>query len=1098
MPVLSSGAGSRALTEEQETAAARRAGSMLLAAAAGSGKTSVLVERYVRAVLDDAIDPARILAITFTERAAWELQERIRTRLRDLGRRELARDTESASIGTIHGFCARLLRADPLAAGIAPSFVILEEPTAARLRAAAFTDALAATMRAADQDQLDAATSYGPERLRQIVGSTYAELRSRGQSQPALGQAPAGASPTALAAYTLMSMLLAGYGEAYEQRKRERAALDFDDLELRALRLLEQPPLRARWMERFDMLMVDEFQDTNRRQLALLRAIEGENLFTVGDEWQSIYGFRHADVEVFRQREGEMAGRGASLALTRNFRSRPGIIEVVNTVFSTRFGERFTALSAAREPAAGTGAAVEMLITDTRGWDRDGAGEAIALEAAGQAPAWRQAEARLLAGRLRALVDQGRARPGEIAVLLRSMTDVSLYESALRERGLPTSSASAEIWQTIEVQDAICGLRALANPLDELAVHAVLAGPRVGLRADTLWRLARAGRDEGGGRALWRGVCRTVESTEELQWPAPRERRRLASFHARFVDERRRAGERTLSELVRLVSIGTRPAGGLRAPAAPPPAQPAAIDTLQRLAEDFEALEGRDLRGFVDHVEQLARLRAVVGAPTSAGESEAVRLMSIHAAKGLEFPVVCVADLGRSGGGREAPHLLVEDDRVGLRMPRLDGSGPEELFDYADLLRERAEAEDQEEDRILYVAMTRAREMLLLSGAASFERWPKDAAGCAPIAWIAPALIADLPARLAAAGEPAAVAPESTGHLSCILSSPAGAPPAAERDAAPNAREAGGPAEQQPISTGGAVDGEEHAAGDFPSTDAREEPVERLGVGTFLSYTALNELERCGYRHYLERVLGLTPVPAGATSAPRAPGPATGRARAMGDLTHSLMERLDFSGVRQTSRADVMRAAAQSAQRIDSAACEEIVAMLHGLARTPLAARLARARSLRTEQPFSFAMIDGETTITGVFDAIAHEQDGSCLVIDYKTSAVSDREDLEALVRRDYELQRLIYALAALRDGADTVEVAHWYLHRPEQPAVARFAASELGDLEARLHSRVAAARARGFAVSDMPHIRLCGTCPGRGGLCSWPAEVAMREHPPE
>ncbi len=1099
MQVLSSGAGSRALTDEQETAAARRVGSMLLAAAAGSGKTSVLVERYVRAVLDDGIDPARILAITFTERAAWELQERIRARLRDLGRRELARDTESASIGTIHGFCARLLRADPLAAGLAPSFVILEEPTAARLRAAAFTDALAGAMRAADQDQLDAATAYSPDRLRQIVGSTYAELRSRGQSQPALAQAPAGASPSALAAYTLLSMLLVGYGEAYEQRKHERAALDFDDLELRALRLLEQPPVRARWMERFDMLMVDEFQDTNRRQLALLRAIEGENLFTVGDEWQSIYGFRHADVEVFRQREGEMSCRGASLALTRNFRSRPGIIEVVNTVFSARFGERFTALSAAREPAPGTDAAVEMLITDTRGWDLEDAGEGLAPEAAGQAPAWRQAEARLLAGRLRALVDQERARPGEIAVLLRSMTDVSLYESALRQRGLPTSSASADIWQAIEVQDAICGLRALANPLDELALHGVLAGPRVGLHADALWQLARAGRDEGGGRGLWRGVCRTVASPEGLQMLTPDERRRLARFHARFVEERRRAGEQTLAALVLLVSSGTQPSGEQAA-------RPAAIDTLQRLAEDFEALEGRDLRGFVEHLEQLARTRAVIGAGTPAGESEAVRLMSIHAAKGLEFPVVCVADLGRSGSGREAPHLLVEEDRVGLRLPLLDGSGPEELFDYADLLRERSQAEEQEEDRILYVAMTRAREVLLLSGAASFERWPKDTAGCAPIAWIAPALLTDLPARLAAVGEqtversgaePWGAEPESVGHLSCVLNKPAGAGPAAEGGAALKARTAGGHVGEPPISTARAVDSGE-GAGDVLATGLREQPAEHLGVGAFLSYTALNELERCGYRHYLERVLGLAPVPAGAASAPRAPRPAADRARAMGDLTHRLMERLDFSGVRQTSHGEVMRAAAQSAQRIDSAACEEIVTMLRGLARTPLAARLARVRSLATEQPFSFAMVDCQTTITGVFDAIAHEQDGSCLVIDYKTSAVSEGEDLEALVRRDYELQRLIYALAALRDGAATVEVAHWYLHRPEEPAVACFAVAELADLEARLQARVAAARARGFAVSDMPCVRLCGTCPGCGGLCSWPAEVAMRERPPE
>lgn len=1065
---------------------------MLLTAAAGSGKTSVLVERYVRAVLDDGLDPARILAITFTERAAWELKERIRMRLQDLGRRELARETEAASIGTIHGFCARLLRADPLAAGLAPSFVILEEPTAARLRAAAFTDALAAAMRDAGQGELDAAAAYAPDRLRQIVGSTYAELRSRGQSRPALPDVPAGGSPCALAAHTLLRKLLDGYGEAYEDRKRRRAAVDFDDLELRALRLLEQPAIRARWMERFDMLMVDEFQDTNRRQLALLRAIEGENLFTVGDEWQSIYGFRHADVEVFRQREGELADRGASLALTRNFRSRPGIIEVVNAVFSARFGERFNPLTAAREATEGTGAEVEVLLTDARGWDREENGAAPYPEA--QAPAWRQAEARLLARRLHTLVDQGCAQPGEIAVLLRSMTDVSLYETALRANGLQTSSASAEMWQAIEVQDAVCGLRALANPLDELALHGVLCGPRVGLPADALWKLARAGRREGGGRGLWRGICEAVASPDRLEMLQPGERLRLQAFHADFLEDRRSAGERTLAGLVRRVSPGTQTSVGRAG-------EPSAIDTLQRLAEDFEALEGRDLRGFVDHLEHLARSRAVVGATVPSGESQAVRLMSIHAAKGLEFPVVCVADLGRAGSGREAPHLLVDGDRVGLRVPRLDGGAPEESFDYAELLRERVEAEEQEEDRILYVAMTRAREMLLLSGAASFERWPKDTPGCAPIAWIAPALFEDLPARLASAAEQpvdrAGGGPGSQGHLACVLNAPGGSagdsgegaeaslalPPVAGCRPAPDAGAAG-------LATdGGAAIG--------PVASARRSS-ERPGVGAFLSYTALSELERCGYRYYLERVLRLPQVPAGAGSASRTPRPAGERARAIGEVTHRLMERLDFAGVSALSYDQVLGAAAQSGQRIDAAAREEIVAMLRGLEQTALAARLARARSLHTEQPFSFALGDHETSITGVFDAIATERDGSCLVIDYKTGAVSADEDLEALVRRDYELQRLTYALAALRAGAANVEVVHWYLHRPHEPVAGRFAAAELHDLEARLSGRVRAARGRGFAVSDTPHRALCGTCPGRGGLCSWPAEMTMREHSPE
>ncbi len=134
------------LTGEQEEAAARRRGPLLLAAGAGSGKTSVLVERFVRAVREDGIAPGRILAITFTERTAAELRERVRARLLELGEREAARDTEGAPIGTFHGFCARLLRVHALTAGLDPDFAILDEVGAARLRLLAFRHALAALL----------------------------------------------------------------------------------------------------------------------------------------------------------------------------------------------------------------------------------------------------------------------------------------------------------------------------------------------------------------------------------------------------------------------------------------------------------------------------------------------------------------------------------------------------------------------------------------------------------------------------------------------------------------------------------------------------------------------------------------------------------------------------------------------------------------------------------------------------------------------------------------------------------------------------------------------------------------------------------------
>ncbi len=170
-----------ALTPEQEEAAARRRGPLLLAAGAGSGKTSVLVERFVRAVREDGIAPGRILAITFTERAAAELRGRVRARLLELGEREAARDTEGAAIGTFHGFCARLLRTHALTAGLDPDFAILDEASAGRLALLAFRHALAGLLVGERHGEVvDVLAAYGADRVRGMVLGVYAELRSRG------------------------------------------------------------------------------------------------------------------------------------------------------------------------------------------------------------------------------------------------------------------------------------------------------------------------------------------------------------------------------------------------------------------------------------------------------------------------------------------------------------------------------------------------------------------------------------------------------------------------------------------------------------------------------------------------------------------------------------------------------------------------------------------------------------------------------------------------------------------------------------------------------------------------------------------------------
>src|ERR1035437_5836403 len=178
--------GEGALTAGQEQAAAGRGEPLLLSAGAGSGKTSVLMERFVRAVLEDDLAAGKILAITFTERAAGELRERVRRRFLTLGEREAARDTEAAFVSTFHGFCARLLRTHALLAGLDPDFAILDEGLGGRLRETAVRSPLGEFLAAERDPGVDLVAAYGVDQVQGMIAGAYAELRSRGARFPHL------------------------------------------------------------------------------------------------------------------------------------------------------------------------------------------------------------------------------------------------------------------------------------------------------------------------------------------------------------------------------------------------------------------------------------------------------------------------------------------------------------------------------------------------------------------------------------------------------------------------------------------------------------------------------------------------------------------------------------------------------------------------------------------------------------------------------------------------------------------------------------------------------------------------------------------------
>jgi ATP-dependent helicase/nuclease subunit A len=1101
--------GEGGLTAEQEQAAARRREPLLLSAGAGSGKTSVLVERFVRAVLEDDVAAGKILAITFTERAAGELRERVRRRFLTLGEREAARDTEAAFVSTFHGFCARLLRTHALLAGLDPDFTILDEGLAGRLREAAFRSALGEFLVAGRDPAVDLVAAYGVDQVQAMIGGAYAELRSRGARFPRLPAAAAAAgaevdagSLEAAAACALLDRLLERFGDAYEALKRGRGAVDFDDLELCARELLDRHEgVRGAWSERFELLMVDEFQDTNPRQLGILRALDRGNLFTVGDELQSIYGFRHAEVELFRERRAELAVLGGSLALTWNFRSRAPLLDFVNAVFQKRMAEGFTPLLAGREEAEGAGEAdrgappqeplVELLLTSRGGWEDE---ELCAVLALGLPPAtsWRHAEAHLLAQRVRELVDAGAARAGEVVVLLRALGDIEVYERALQLHGLRTLAVVGGFWRRLQTHDLLAYLRALANPLDEQALYETLASPLAGLSSDALALLADASRARG--RGAWE-TAQTLDAAT-LERLSGEDRAALGAFCERFAEERRTASRRSISALIEraIDASGYREhvlalEWGER--------RLANVRKLLRLARRFEAAEGRDLRAFLDHVARLreGRSTAEPDAPVDSVEPDAVRLMTIHAAKGLEFPVVCVADLGRAPGGRE-PRLLLDAERIGLQLLRLDGRKATPELDYTQLSEERRRSQAEEEDRILYVAMTRARERLLLSGAIDFEGWPAEREGSPPITWLGPALAGALALPLHAgppvcdlllehSERPAVVrarlsSPQSLGEVlrlgAAAQPSPLPPPP-------------GAPARVEPqLQLQLEVPGERRPA---PAHDAGAGAGAAAAITT-LSYTSLSELERCGYRYYLERVLGLAEERAAA----RPQGAPGLEARARGTLAHSLLETADFARPAAPSPEQVATRARDLGIRTGEAERREIASLIGDALRSAPAARIAAAEDLRREHPFAFSLGAEEPLVTGVIDLLARERDGGLLVVDYKSDRVGPEGNLDALVERDYGVQRLLYALAVLRDGAASVEIAHWFLERPHEWVARRYEAAERASLEGLLSERLRRARARGFAVSAQPHRALCLTCPGRAALCSWEESETMREQP--
>jgi RecB family exonuclease len=280
------------------------------------------------------------------------------------------------------------------------------------------------------------------------------------------------------------------------------------------------------------------------------------------------------------------------------------------------------------------------------------------------------------------------------------------------------------------------------------------------------------------------------------------------------------------------------------------------------------------------------------------------------------------------------------------------------------------------------------------------------------------------------------------------------------------------------------------SAAPFELANALEPPPRMLPAPpvSTLSYSSLGEHRRCGYRFYVERVLGLPQAPARGASRPEG---LSGTER--GIVLHTLLEQLDFRRpVRPTNEA--IAAAAQRAGLAVPAAADELADRVEAFGSSPLCSRLARAGDVRREERFSFPL-EGGVLVNGAIDVLAREQPGRMLVIDYKSDRLEGADPAQ-VVAGEYATQRLLYAIAVLRAGAAAVEVVHVFLEAPERPVSAQFTRADAQSLERELELLAGGVLERRFPVSQVPHRALCSGCPAEGGLCSWPLELTRREAP--
>jgi ATP-dependent helicase/nuclease subunit A len=990
----------------------------------GSGKTTVLVAHFERLV-ESGVDPLRILAITFTDKAANNMRDKLARTFHQ--RAEIRGKLERAYVSTVHGFCARLLKDNAVFAGLDPEFYVMDERESLREQQRAIDEALdgmfavePARMRAVMRGL--AAVDAGEE----VLGA-YDAIRAAGVTVgdlpgfcappavdigPAVGELaaqrprdwrfdqlahlqeaqdwaqriesalPAGPEATLRAmrsftcklaklkrgnrAYDLIKSLkddlvpaleyslvteyyaaeratimelFARFDALYRARKRQLGALDYDELEECAVGLLEEhPEVRRRLQNQFDQVLMDEYQDTNGRQARLLDLLRPpDRFYAVGDINQSIYGFRHAEPRVFSAYRDTVAREGQRLVeLVENFRSRPEILRAVQTVVSGAEGIETRPLTPGLSFPDKTEPSVEV-------W----AAAASELEAQ-----WMAARILDLEGHLQ--LRGRRAEFRDFAVLVRNSEVIAEFTRAFDELGIPyLVNRGKGFYDTREVVDMMHLLRVLVNPLDEISMAAVLRSPFVGASDEALMRRF----------VTQEGACGTFREQLE-RWRATRDYTPIDQLLMRAMDE-----------------------CGYECPTGPR----GAANIEKFLAQARAASARQTLAEFVEEIEILRESKPREPDAPPEDSANAVKIMTVHAAKGLEFPVVFLAAMHK--GVDSTPGAIAFSPRVGLGARwhhPLCREDKDDAFQHAIRMELRLR-EEEESNRLLYVAMTRAEEHLVLSYSTNGKK---------PQNWAA--VVAE---RLAVRSVDARRDP----------------PARHDRD------ESAVPVQlvQRPVVT------EQH--------DSQA------------NVTSVAMFADCPRRYYLSRYLGFD---SGAGSKPAAASKAASPpADQFGMQVHALL-------------------AGSAVESPDL----EAIKLVDLFRKSPLGRRAAAATTVERESDY---LIEVENLVLRGQIDLWFEDRGKTVLVDYKTDRVTAAE---APARAEqYALQLRLYALALERLTGRAPDEAYVYFLRPNIAVPVDLRPSLFDSPEAAVREFRDAQQHQHFPLREGEH---CRTCPHFTRLC--------------